>query len=229
MSEKIKTEVIINGRMFTIITQENEEYTKDIANYVDKTIKDITVKNSKLDPTMTATLAALNITDEYHKSLKKILELERKILEPQQRYEENEKEIHKLQEEIKLMKNSNRTYKDANEALVAENEKLFEQIKIYKMTHDSKSSEINELKSQLVELSEKLDKNIKGSVEVKRELEGKNFSIEREKLDILKRNTELKEINLRLEERVRDYEENMEKLETELEEYLELLDEKTSS
>lgn len=229
MSEKIKAEVIINGRRFTIVTQENEEYTKEIANYVDKTIKDITVKNSKLDPIMTATLAAINITDEYYQSLKQIKELERKLLEPQQKYEENEKVIHKQEEIIKLSRIENQKFKAENETLVIENEKLFEQIKKYKMTHDSRSAEVNELKDQLVKLSGELDKNIRGHIELKRELEGKNFSIEREKLDILKKNTELKEINLKLEEKLRDYESDMENLETELKEYLELLDEKTSS
>ena len=66
----MKNRVVVNigGRAYTILADESEEYVQKVSTYVDGKVAEITVGNriSNQDAIM---LAALNICDEYFKSL----------------------------------------------------------------------------------------------------------------------------------------------------------------
>ncbi|NLZ54876.1 MAG: cell division protein ZapA [Thermoanaerobacteraceae bacterium] len=68
MSDKTKpinrVKVKINGEDYYIKGTVSEEYIKQVAQYVDKTINELEKKYSNLSRTRMAVLAALNITDE---------------------------------------------------------------------------------------------------------------------------------------------------------------------
>ncbi len=64
MTDRKKIDVMIDGRNFTVVGSNNEEYIRELARYVDKNIKDLATKNHRLSPVMTSTLAAFNIADE---------------------------------------------------------------------------------------------------------------------------------------------------------------------
>ena len=87
MADKKKIEVTIDGRNFTVIGTDDEEYIRNLSYYVDKRIKELVSKNAKLSPTMAATLAALNIADELNKVSQKYKELKSNTKEPLEDFE----------------------------------------------------------------------------------------------------------------------------------------------
>ncbi len=91
---------MIDGRNFTVVGGDDEEYVRSLAYYIDKQIRNLTSKNDKLSQTMAATLAALNIADEFHKTKKKLEKLEDKAKEPLEKYDS-------LHEELKESKEKN--------------------------------------------------------------------------------------------------------------------------
>lgn len=86
MTDKKKIDVVIDGRNFTVVGSDNENYVKNLAYYVDQKIKNLYSKNSRLSQTMAATLAALNIADEYHKTGMKLRDLEAKAKDPLEKF-----------------------------------------------------------------------------------------------------------------------------------------------
>ena len=72
--------VKLDGRDYTIVSEESREYMLEISDIVNKKLTDIKIQNSKLSTSMAALLVALNMADDLKKSEAKALEL----------YEENE-------------------------------------------------------------------------------------------------------------------------------------------
>ncbi|MEE9524928.1 MAG: cell division protein ZapA [Thermodesulfovibrionales bacterium] len=60
-------EVIILGQRYTIKGDADEEYIKELANYVDTRIKEVIEAAPNTSPLKASILAALNIADELHK------------------------------------------------------------------------------------------------------------------------------------------------------------------
>ena len=72
--EKNRVTVTIDGRDYTILGDESEEYIRSIADKVDKTIA--AVSGLAISSSMKLVLAALNIADESEKKNAKLSELE---------------------------------------------------------------------------------------------------------------------------------------------------------
>ena len=68
MMDRNKTEVMINGRKYTLISDENNEYMSKLIDTLNKQIDDVKKKNSSLHGERPLVLAALNICDLYLKS-----------------------------------------------------------------------------------------------------------------------------------------------------------------
>ena len=112
MTEKKKINVQIDGRNFTVVGSNSEIYVKELAEYVDCKIKNLTSKNDRLSQTMAATLAALNITDELKNTESKLKELESQAKEPIEKYEDVISDFEKAQETIKKLESKCTDYKD---------------------------------------------------------------------------------------------------------------------
>lgn len=111
---KNKVEVKINGKEYTIIGVESEEYIQKVALYIDKKMNEIYSGNNRLSTAMTAVLTAINVADDYFKSYENadhlrvqvqqyISELDKNNTEKEEYKRENEKlknTIHALQLEI---------------------------------------------------------------------------------------------------------------------------------
>ena len=74
---KTRVTVIIDGKEYTVVSDESESYIKMIAEKVDTTIKE--VAKSTVSSSMKLVLAALNLADETEKSKAEISELKRLI------------------------------------------------------------------------------------------------------------------------------------------------------
>lgn len=64
---KSSTKVEIFGRSYLIKGDADEQYTSELADYVDKRMREIAEKNPSIPPSKMAILAALNIANELFK------------------------------------------------------------------------------------------------------------------------------------------------------------------
>ncbi len=60
--------VKLDGREYTIISEESREYMLEISDIVNKKLFDIKLQNNKLSTSMAALLVALNLADDLKKS-----------------------------------------------------------------------------------------------------------------------------------------------------------------
>ena len=65
---KLKTEVKICGKEYTIVSSETPEYIHKIGEYIDQKMGDILRSNVSLSGMSAAVLAAVNVADEYFKA-----------------------------------------------------------------------------------------------------------------------------------------------------------------
>lgn len=178
MTDKNKVNVVIDGRNLTVVATEHEDYIRDLAYYVDQKIKNLSSKNDRLSQTMAATLAALNIADEYYKANSKLKELEQKAKKPLEKFDGVSKELEDSKARIAELEKINLEYKDdfIREKLSKEN--LF--------------NEMNELKEKL-ELAEN---EISELHKLNKSLQDKNFENQLELIEAKKeRNEALKSLN----------------------------------
>lgn len=170
MTEKRKIDVQIDGRNFTIVGVGSEEHIHRIASYVDKIIKEVGSKNDKLSQTMTATLAALHISDELSKKEKELNELEFKAKDPLDKYDDVCEELRLAKEQIATLKNMAEQY----QRQITEYDKKREEIEVVledlKASIEEKQVEISQRDEIIQNLKDKNFKNQLEIVDVKKEL-----------------------------------------------------------
>ena len=66
--EKNKLSVTINGRMYTLISEESQDYMKELSEYVNESVRKVKNNNPALLGERPIVLAALNICDELFKA-----------------------------------------------------------------------------------------------------------------------------------------------------------------
>jgi len=170
MPEKNKINVRIDGRIFTVVGTEGDDYIKSLASYVDKKMKDLSSKNERLSQSMVATLAALNISDELYKNIFKLKELEDKAKEPLEKYDILIVELEKYKEKIKELENTNLQFNDDIVRTKLKIEDQYREISKFKEEIESKEQELAKEKETNRELQEKNFINQMELVEVKKEL-----------------------------------------------------------
>ncbi|MBD5136996.1 MAG: cell division protein ZapA [Lachnospiraceae bacterium] len=81
MSSKNNTEVILDGKIYTLSGYESEEYLQKVASYINNKISEFksTEGYSRLSPDMQKALLELNIADDYFKAKKQADSLENEI------------------------------------------------------------------------------------------------------------------------------------------------------
>ncbi|MGM0396238.1 MAG: cell division protein ZapA [Bacillota bacterium] len=179
MTEERKINVLIDGRNFTVVGAEDERYVRELAAYVDSGIKKMSSKNERLSPTMAATLTAFNIADELFKVQEEHKSLKKKSKEPLEKYDSLKKEVEDANKKIREMESKSLQYQDEVIKTKLSKEELFgeinglkesiikkdddihkcqENLKGYKEKHFKTQMEIVELRKQLKETIELLDK-----------------------------------------------------------------------
>lgn len=68
MPKAYKTEVEILGNTYTVLTDDDPAYIKQVAEYVDKQMREIITKTSTISTDKVAILIALNIANELFKT-----------------------------------------------------------------------------------------------------------------------------------------------------------------
>lgn len=170
MADKKKIEVTIDGRNFTVIGTDDEEYIRNLSYYVDKRIKELVSKNAKLSPTMAATLAALNIADELNKVSQKYKELKSNTKEPLEDFEKVVKELESANQRIAELEKQCLDYKDETVKGRLSREEQFEEINTLKEKIEVKDNEIRKLNDLNKVLQNKNIDNQRELIDFKRQL-----------------------------------------------------------
>ncbi len=172
MADRRKVDVQIDGRNFTVVGEGSEEYIQEIASYVDSIIKEVAFKNNKLSQIMTATLAALHISDELRQSEQQFKELKLKAKDPLDKYDDVCEELEKSKEKIKTLNSLTQEY----QAKITE--------------YDKKREEMEKIVEDLKEDMILKEKEIEEKDEIIRELQDKNYKSQLEIVDVKKELTE---------------------------------------
>ncbi len=125
--EKTKVKLNICGSDYTIISDENEEYVKDIAQKVDNKISEVLEQNTKISMATAAVLVALDYCDDFSKV--------------QKREDSLKEKINKQSEELKACREQNEKAKQEINNLLNQSENLYKQI-------DKDKKEIEQLKEK---------------------------------------------------------------------------------
>lgn len=167
---KNKINVMIDGRNFTVVGGDNDRYIRNLAYYVDEKIKSLSSKNERLSQTMSATLAALNIADEYHKTKEELDELKNKAKDPLEKYSgvlDNLNNSNAKIEELTLLCNAYKVEIVQNEHA---REKINKELIETKTKFDEKLKEQKETQDLIVTLQERNFQSQIELVETKKQL-----------------------------------------------------------
>lgn len=181
MIEKIKTNVTIDGRNFTVVGEGSEEYIKELAAFVDEKIKEMTSKNDKLSSSMAATLAALNIAHDLYKSNEELTKLKAEAKAPLENYNRILEQLEKEQNKNKELIVKCNTLKDEVIETKKQNELLIKEIENLKRAMEIKERELKENQTLIKKLQDKIYENQVELIEVKKELEEVLKTVDEEK------------------------------------------------
>lgn len=170
MDKKKRIDVMIDGRKFKVVGEEDESYILSLAKYVDENIKKLSSKNSFLSQTMSATLAALNITNELFQKQNELDNLEKKAKEPLEKYEKVKTELDKAKKEIEKITSESKEYKDTILSLNGEKSKMAREIQNYTRTNKANQEKLIKAEKDIKSLQDKNFKNQIEIVEIKKEL-----------------------------------------------------------
>lgn len=96
--------VTIDGREYNIIAAEDEAYVRKVAAHVDSQMKTV-IQEAKVSSVDGATLAAMNIADQYFKELEASENLRRQLKEYLEEGAKQKLEISELKREIFKLQN----------------------------------------------------------------------------------------------------------------------------
>ena len=96
--------VTIDGRSYTLIAAEEEAYVQKVAAYVNNQVKSV-IQNSKVSSVDGATLAAINLADQYFKEMAASENLRRQLKEYLEEGAKQKLEISELKREIFKLQN----------------------------------------------------------------------------------------------------------------------------
>jgi len=181
MIEKIKTNVTIDGRNFTVVGEGSEEYIRELAAFVDEKIKEMTSKNDKLSSSMAATLAALNIAHDLYKSNEELTKLKAEAKAPLENYNRILEQLEKEQNKNKELIVKCNTLKDEVIETKKQNELLIKEIENLKRAMEIKERELKENQTLIKKLQDKIYENQVELIEVKKELEEVLKTVDEEK------------------------------------------------
>ena len=132
MSSKNDTEVIINGKIYTLSGYESEEYLQKVATYMNNKITELKAMDGykRLNVDMQRILLELNIADDYFKAKKQGSSLENDI-------ESKDREMYDLKHELISVQIKLENADKAMDKLKEENKEL--QMKIVQLETEIKN------------------------------------------------------------------------------------------
>ncbi len=113
MAEKNHVQVMIEGRMMTLVGTESPEYMKSVADYIEKKNKEIRSSDNgnRMNVAMASILTAINVADDYFKEKKcredieiELANIKKSLESTKTELENSNKEIEQLNRDIYILK-----------------------------------------------------------------------------------------------------------------------------
>ena len=145
-----KTNVKIDGKEYTLVSDEPKENINQIAEIFDRKIKE--VKNDKLTFDRALILAGINITDDLYKLALEYQDIKEKSKKPLEDYPKLTEEVNNLKEENENIKKEIDQLKDQNKKLTDEKNSLERKISKANISEDT----IKKLRDQLKDLQKQM-------------------------------------------------------------------------
>ena len=123
MNNRTETEVIINGKQYSIIGYECEEYLQKVASYINSKYAEVRAQKwyKDMDPDMRAVVLQINLADDYFKIKKQMAAMEEDM-------EAKEKELYDLKHELVTtqikMENLDKSLKSTKEELSEKDKRI---------------------------------------------------------------------------------------------------------
>ncbi len=136
MALKNRVQVVIEGRICTLMGSEPEEYIKKVAEYIDKKSEEIRSSDSSraLSPSMVSVLTSLNIADDYFKGKESIDALQKEIADIKKSLDlavgekgRHEKELERLSTDNKTLRESALKLESLNRANASKTAELLKE------------------------------------------------------------------------------------------------------
>ncbi len=120
--DKNKVEVLINGKIYTLVGVESEDHIQKVARYIDKKMSMISGQDTSkvLNNNLLGILTSLNVADDYFKELDKNNELLNKFQDITNEAKTDENVIRDFEETINTLKEQNETLEKINSDLQME-------------------------------------------------------------------------------------------------------------
>ena len=133
MAAKNNTEVIIDGKVYTLSGYESQEYLQKVATYINDKIAEFKMLDEykRIPSDMRSTLLALNIADDYFKAKNQVEKLEQDL-------EVKDREIYDLKHELISVQIKLENAEKAMDKLKEENKEL--QMKIVQLETEIKNN-----------------------------------------------------------------------------------------
>lgn len=157
MTEINRITVTIGHNEYVLKGSRSDQEMKEIADYVEQQVESASKRNRRLNDTMQATLAAINICDELFTARSQLFDLQESSREPLQQYE---------------------PLKKRNEALESERSVLDQRMKEEKTQHDETKSALAEAKAQIKNLEGRLEQQRRSSQEKDQDLKALHKNVE---------------------------------------------------
>lgn len=170
MTNKERVIVNINGKEFSVLGNESEEYITGIAKIVDDNIKEIMSKNKKLSQTMAAILAAFNMADKYTKTLNELNDISKNVVEPLKQFEKIKIDLDSSNSKLQGLRDECNSYKDELLQSKREMENLNKTIRQYEQEIKSKDDELARVSKSVDDLQNKLFDDQVELVQLRKEL-----------------------------------------------------------
>ena len=100
-----KTRVTLNilGKEYTIVGDDPEEYIQRVGLYVDKCMREIAEKSTRVNTATVSILAAINIADQYYKSKESESEIQKELNDSRREIERLNTSIKKADKELGIL------------------------------------------------------------------------------------------------------------------------------
>ncbi len=139
MAEKNRVQVMIEGKLMTLVGTESPEYMKSVAEYIEEKNKELrSGENGKrMNVAMASILTSINVADDYFKEKQRKEELESEVDRLRGKLADTESELDEARKEIEQLNRDIYILKDDMNMLAEEKAQVEDQLDEYFVALDA--------------------------------------------------------------------------------------------
>lgn len=139
MAEKNHVQVMIEGRMMTLVGTEPPEYMKSVANYIERKNKEIRSSDNgnRMNVAMASILTSINVADDYFKEKQSREAAEVELQSIKKKFESMKAELESANKEIEQLNRDIYILKDDMNMLAEEKAQVEDQLDEYFVALDA--------------------------------------------------------------------------------------------